>query len=614
MRCRLVWVVLLLSAWVAGAARAEQTAVSPREVWSQATAAVDGGDLDGAAKKTSDLIDLGKNNGIKTYPLYAESAAAFARDSLKNNNKAGFDWGTKTAEQLDPTSSDVAFSRADAAADQKQWGAAASALFSGFTRIFANHRSTVLSRADLAIVLVLALALTGIVFGVALFIRYGRSMAHDFREILGRRFHGGSVTVLAFALLFLPLFIWLGPMWLIFYWLIIFFGYADWSERSLIIILALLIAAAPIVLDLSAHWIAGVDSTPVAAAISTGEQRYHPENLRRMQELIAIVPDNPTLHLLLGNLQLQEGNEQLATSEYQRSTQVRDTAGAHVNLGNLRFLNNDLGSATTEYQKAQALDPHLAIAFYNDSVASGDMYKFEEQSRKLDAAKHLDRAFVERLLSKPPAQKIVMYNPPISEAWSLADSLADSGKSRALFGNYSSFDPVVSAINPITIGSLVTVVFAFLLWMKRKRNGFAGSCIKCGRTFCHRCKSSRESATYCTQCIHIYLKRDGVSLDTKRTKLDEVQQHISSLTWRNRVFATFLPGSAQLLEGRTITGTFGLYLFLLFVSLALLAGRLAPVLAPGQVAVMALRAVAVALALILWCTMSLPVYRRRFVV
>src|SRR6476646_1523789 len=149
-----------------------------------------------------------------------------------------------------------------------------------------------------------------------------------------------------------------------------------------------------------------------------------------------------------------------------------------------------------------------------------------------------------------------------------------------MFGNYAYFDPQVSAMNPVTLGALASVVFALLLWSARRGRGFAGSCIKCGRTFCHRCKSARESATYCTQCIHIYLKRDGVSLATKRTKLDEVHDHQSAMTRRNKLFATFLPGSAQVLEGRTIAGALGMFLFLLFLSVAVLTGRLAPALGP----------------------------------
>jgi hypothetical protein len=203
-----------------------------------------------------------------------------------------------------------------------------------------------------------------------------------------------------------------------------------------------------------------------------------------------------------------------------------------------------------------------------------------------------------------------MYRPPIDEAWDVSSRIAKSGAARALFGNYSSFDPTVSARNPVTIGGLLAAILAPLLWLKR-RNSIAGSCIKCGRTFCPRCKSSRESATYCTQCIHIYLKRDGVSVATKRTKLEEVGQHQSGMLRRNRLIATFLPGSAQLLEGRTIIGTIGLFVFLFAVSMAVLVGRLAPVLAPGELAKMMVRSLAVLVAVVTWFIMTLPVYRRR---
>jgi len=180
-----------------------------------------------------------------------------------------------------------------------------------------------------------------------------------------------------------------------------------------------------------------------------------------------------------------------------------------------------------------------------------------------------------------------------------------------LFGNYAWFDPAVSVRNPITLGGLLVAIGAPLLFLKRRAAGFAGSCIKCGRTFCYRCKSGRESATYCTQCIHIYLKRDGVSLDTKRTKLEEVTDHHNAMMRRNKLFATFMPGSAQLLEGRTAAGVLGLFAFLFFISLALFVGRLAPVLGPGDIPKIMVRIVAILVALVIWFSLSMPVYRRR---
>jgi tetratricopeptide (TPR) repeat protein len=600
---------VLLLAWVCLAplaAQAEQ--IAPRDVWPQATGAMDSGDAAAAAKKTNELIDLGKANGIRAFPLYASAAAAFARQAAAQKNQAAANWADRAAEQLDPTSPTVAFTRADAAADAKDWTRALRKAARGYVNVFTDYRSRLVSRGDMLVVLLLALVVTAAIFALALFIRHGRAAAHDFREILGARITGGSVTVLAAALLFLPIFLWLGPLWLLLYWLIIFFGYANPTERTLIIVLMLVVAAAPVVLDLVANRVAGVESPVLVAAIASHERTYQPDALRRLQELVNVVPDRPLLHLLLGNLQLMEGNEQQAANSYRRSLELRESAGAHVNIGNLHFIDNDVPAAISEYQRAERLDSNLAIAFYNHSVASGEAFRFDEQARMLDQAKRID-GNVEKLSS--PNQKIVIYRPAISVAWRESETIARLGVARTLFGNYAYFDPLASAKNPLTLGCLLTAIAAPLLFLKRRRAGFAGACIKCGRTFCHRCKSSRESATYCTQCIHIYLKRDGVSLATKREKLDQVVDYQSGTLRRNKLFGAFVPGSGQLLEGRTFAGVVGTFLFIFFVALAVLTGRLAPVLVPGSTAQMVVRAIAIILALIIWIFMAPPVLRRK---
>jgi hypothetical protein len=246
-------------------------------------------------------------------------------------------------------------------------------------------------------------------------------------------------------------------------------------------------------------------------------------------------------------------------------------------------------------------------------VASGETYKFDQQTQMLEAARKANRAFVERVTRTTPPQKVVMYSPSIDEAWDITAEIANVPAARALFGNYAAFDIKQSTLNPVTIGALSSLLLALLLWARR-RTGLANSCIKCGRTFCSRCKSARESTTYCTQCIHIYLKRDGVSIDTKRKKLEEVTSHQTAMVRRNKLFATFLPGSAQMMEGRSIVGILGAFFFGLFVAAAILVGNLAPALGPSaDFAQLFVRIIAVALAVILWLVLAMPVYRRRSV-
>ncbi|MDQ3282320.1 MAG: hypothetical protein M3Q69_13030 [Acidobacteriota bacterium] len=588
-----------------------QQQVAPRDMWPQAVAAAREGDVEEADKRTNALITTGRTFGIKTFPQYAAAAAGLA--SEEKNSREIAQWATRAASKLDSASPAVAFSEADRALRTGGWGKAIPIALQGFARAFRNYRTNVLSRADLLIVASLALAITTILLGIALFIRYGRSMAHDFREILGQRMTGGSVSVLAFALLFLPLFLWLGPMWLVFYWIAIFFAYADVPERIAIAVLLILSALLPLMADSAANRVAGVESPVVMAALASEYQEYQPDALRRLQELISVVPDHPTLQLLAGNLQAFEGNDDQAQQHYRRAIELRaNYAGAHVNLGNLLFLNNEFQAALTQYDAAQKADPKNAIAYYNASVASGETYKFDEQKAMLEKARSADRSFTEKVARTPPPQKIVMYSPSISEAWAIHRDIVKRPAARALFGNYSVFDPLRSALNPITIGALLSLILALTLWATRRKSGLANACIKCGRTFCYRCKSARESATYCTQCIHIYLKRDGVSLDTKRKKLEEVTEHQTGMSRRNKLFATFLPGAAQMMEGRTASGALGAFFFALFVLTAIFVGRLAPALGPAaDVAQMLVRVFAIAVAVILWLTLSLPVYRRR---
>lgn len=606
--CRAAALTLIVATAVAAGAENPP----PREIWRDAAASAESGDVANAAKREGDLLNAGKSYGVVSYPLYAQSAAALARSADKNKRVAVADWASKAADALDPRSPAVAFSNADRFRDQNNWGRAIQASITGYTRLFRNYRTRLLSRDDLMLSGILALALTIALFALALFIRYGRSMAHDFREIVSTRFRGGSVSVLGFALLFLPIFIWLGPIWLVLYWFVIFFGYANKLERVLVVLLALILALLPIVTDRIATEVAGVDGPIVLSAIASREELYQPEALPRMQELASVIPDSWVIQLLLGNLEQQEGDEQQALMHYRRSNEIHDNAGAHVNIGNLHFLDGDNAAAATEYEAAEQLDPKLAIAFYNDSVANGGQSKFTEQGQKFERAKALDPRTIEAFAATPPPLRVAMYDPPLADAWQLQSSIAEKGTAKSIFGMYPMFDPKVSAVNTITIGSVLAAILAIVLWLKRRKAGFANACIKCGRTFCHRCKSARESATYCTQCIHIYLKRDGVSLDTKRTKLEEVHDYHTGMVRRNKLIATFVPGSAQVLEGRTIAGLLGTFFFFLFVVIAVLIGRLAPAIGPvADTPQLLVRGAAILLAVIMWLFLSLPVYRRK---
>lgn len=610
---RLILAIALLSLAAAGASGQQ---LAPSDVWPQATAALDTGDIQLAQQKLDQLLELGRNLGISRFPLYAQSAASLARQihHAQPSNKQAIDWAAAAAQKLDSKDPSVAFAVADLAFERSDWGGAVKALAGGVAKSFAEPTARSMTRADLVTVIAIAVLGTAGLLGIALFSRHSRPTAHDFREVFSEKWGLSSTTasVLALAALVLPLFLWLGPTWVLVYWYVIFFAYASVSERVAIVVLLLLMSVIPVALDWSVYRVVGSTSPIVRAATATDIAIYHPENVRRMRELVAIIPGEAKLQLLLGGLEFQIGDEQQASVHYREAIKLdARLGGAYVNLGNLDFLHNEFRASVTNYEKAIQATPALSIAYFNIAAASGELYDYARQGQMLEEARKRDRARVQKLIASPPAQKIVMYNLPIEEAWELSERLAAKGQARELFGNYARFSPLRSALNPMTTACLIGLLAGPVVWWNRRKKGLAGSCMKCGRTFCYRCKSARESATYCTQCIHIYLKRDGVSLDTKQAKINEVQKYQNGQVRLKKVLATFFPGSGQIMDGSTTKGILAVFSFLLFLSIAVLVGSLVPIATPAILIRQAVRAVAILLAVGTWLLISIPVYRQK---
>ncbi len=607
-------ILFLLLCLVAGSTEtfAAPAETSPRELWFYATEAIRGGDREEAERMVQQIQLTGRSVGVTRFPVYADATAAYAMQAFRNGDDDLAQWSLRLASTLDPKLPDVDFTAADMARARSDWRGYGESILHGFRKSGANYRTRLLAISDLILVASTAVALSIALFAMLLFYRYARPAAHDFTEILSAKLSSRVAAVVAWSLLFAPLYLWLGPMWLILFWLALFFGYATRAERGIIIGAIVLAGLLPLVLAWTSFRISGIDSPVIQAAVASAERSLNPEPLKRLEQLAEIMPEEPLLYLLMGDLEVQQANERAAAQHYRKALDLDDrVAGAQLNLGNLYFFENDFQTASLLYERASQLDPSMAIAYYNHAVASGELYKFSEQGEQLAQARDRDRASIAKLLGNPPPTKVVMYEFPIGSAWGLAERIARSGDAREIYGNHALFEPLVAFRNPQTLAAVLALAGAIVLWTFRRRNGFAAECQKCGRTFCFRCKASRESASYCTQCIHIYLKRDGVSLETKRDKLQEVQDYLSTSQRRRRILSMLVPGAGQIIDDRPLRGIAFTLLFVFFVCMALLVGNLAPLAAPAEGMKLALRTLAIALAALVWLIAFVSMLRHK---
>jgi hypothetical protein len=109
--------------------------------------------------------------------------------------------------------------------------------------------------------------------------------------------------------------------------------------------------------------------------------------------------------------------------------------------------------------------------------------------------------------------------------------------------------------HPLAVAGLVCLLVAISHFLIRERTtGFSGTCLKCGRPFCRRCKLSHESQSYCTQCVNIFLKKDMVAIDAQLAKRRQLARRQFGLAAERRILDLVAPGVGLWWSGHQALG------------------------------------------------------------
>jgi Tetratricopeptide repeat. len=213
-------------------------------------------------------------------------------------------------------------------------------------------------------------------------------------------------------------------------------------------------------------------------------------------------------------------------AEYTVASQVSTAeVRALINRGDIRFVDGDFGAAQEDFQEALRRDPRDVRARYNLSLVYGETFRTVEAQEKLSEARALDNGLVTRFLDSPTLVKVVSLGFTPDEARSKIALLQRDPRSRRVLGHFHVGSVVATWAVPLAVAIPFAFVAAFLFdSFRRKGHGYALACQKCGRTFCRLCKPPGESPLLCSQCVHVYLKKDGVSIETKLQKVEEVKR------------------------------------------------------------------------------------------
>ncbi len=521
------------------------------ETWRQFELQLKLGSVD--QRLLADLIRLRNRNGIPKMTEFALSAIRFGEEKRKEGKHEEALQLFQAATSLDPTLS-VAYYWQAKALIASSWTNIPTALRTAISGMFAplsTLNGKIYLSSKYALIIIATLVILGCAFALIILAKYHGLLRHDTMEKY-TSLNTTIVNLLVWIVLFLPVLLLAGILWLAPFWLMIFWRYARLSERILsVVFFFAFMMAYPVyqyVVKISA---ASAEST-IAPFIRVFSDGPSPRLLADFRDYSVENPKDPDATIILAHLYRAERDYPESIKVLQKHILDHPKeARAFNNLGHVYFVQGETDIALRMVQKSEDLDPRNAIYPYNLSILQRAKFNFSDAEESLGKARRLDARLIRKLEENPYSS---MIDSVPTEEMILTRMKQKVGK----FTDYLA--------NPFTGFSVLLLVLAFLRGFSKQRD-HAKECIKCGRPFCKKCQPAVKELRFCTQCLHIFVKKDGVSPASRKDKMREIEDHSRRQEIFLRLSSLVLPGFGNLYKNRIWFGATMLFFWFFFLVL-----------------------------------------------
>lgn len=527
------------------------------------------GNVADASDVVTQMKTLMSLDGIKDQGAILAGFVAMGHDWTATKTWDLAERAYKAALELDPGYGPARLGQADLVRQREGGIGGWLGLLAGVVQSFKARVTDLLGAtavlANLLLVLVVALALS--VGGVAfvLLLRNSRLLVHGVAEAIGQRVPAGVDRVIGWVLVFLPLLLWLPPPWWALWWLALLSGYGPAGLRRLAIV-ALAVAA---LLPVAFHVVSLVSSlheNPVLRAASAVDRRDVSAQDIRDVTAVAESTGDARAYFLLGQIQVAAARPDDAIESYSSAlTRSSGDVRSTVNRGNIHFRRGDINQAIGDYKLATDTDRDNALAWRNGGIAYAQNLQANVSTEWVQRAQQLDRGAVQSWSEEHGADKVVDADLGLGEVLGLM---------RKTKPELAVLPILRSIVNPLSIVALLALAFAIVASRRGLGVIEASSCEKCGRAFCSRCHAAAKSSAYCTQCVHLYVKKDGVSPVVRQKKVKEVERHVAMSNVAVRLFNLVLPGAGSMLANRVASGAVTMVLWGAVLAALLLPARM----------------------------------------
>ena len=571
------------------ARQAPPTASSFDALWATYKKAESKGDSEGAQSAMREIRRLRIERNIRGLETVALARVADGVAALRAGENTRAETALRDAVALDPHLPDAYFGLAQYDVKKGPLGIvpAVKDTLAGTMARLNTARGGHYLFALIVPVMLLALLASTIVFGLAMVIRYGSLLKHDFEESFGPGRQSLALG-LAAVILLLPAMLFQGWAWLPLWWLAMLFIYMGWSERIVALALLLLcVGSAPLVKTMEARLLA--QQNPLFWA-SLGALESGPDTraVAQLEEARRANPADRDLTYLLGAEYKKAGRYDDASGLYREvlGSQAKDPIALN-NLANLEFAAGEFPAAIARYKQGIESGPPVPIAatfYYNLSLAHLQRFEYQPAQEAKSNADRLARSLIADYDRTWKYDKgdyaVVDLGLTPEEVWAkysgAARGVVQANRAGKGAGASESQSFLPSLGNRLSVFPLVALLAVAILRKWRGGKAFTMRCLKCGTPFCRRCHLGQVAGGLCSQCHHLFVVRDGVSGPARNRKLLEVQAEEARRDRVFRVLSLVVPGAGHLYANRAPVGILLVLVWSAVIAAALLTGRILP--------------------------------------
>ncbi|HEX7252054.1 MAG TPA: tetratricopeptide repeat protein [Thermoanaerobaculia bacterium] len=580
-------VVALAIGSFAGAARRSfaQEAVSPlpppvtrslyRSHWFEFLNAHLEDDTKAASAALAEMRKAARTVGVSRLSDFSRTAVHEGRraEALGRTDRAARAYAA--AIQLDDANADAVLSQIAFQIRQRRFRAAAALIPDAFTAMLATQESRLAIFSSLALWMGLGLTAAALAWIIVLLVKNFSRVSHEMQEasefFLGAR----GIRALTLVILLLPLVFGFGPVWIVLFWGVLVYGYAEGLERWVLGAgLVLLGLAAPLLSLVARENI--IERSPLyVAALDLEERREDASAEDGLRQAAAVFAEDPDVWFLLGMYAERSGDSERAITSYDRAIQANPQEyRSFLNRGNVHFTEGDYSSAIRDYEAAGQRAPAAPEIYYNLSVARAETYDFDGQAAAIAKARELSDARVRGWTERPTLSRVVAVPYTLAQARQKIEQWNAQPKSRRLPGHAPPVRITDLLVSVFTLGPWAALALALLFAAYRTGRPMATECTRCGKPFCRRCKKTAEAPLYCPDCVRLYLHKESAGIEVHVAQTREIQERVRQRDRACHATSFFLPGAHVVFSQKPVAGFLALWLFFFFAAAAAIGLRL----------------------------------------